>query len=380
MKQKRSMLANLLISLILVSICIIVLLGSWIVFSLPRQAASLFGPADPNLDFPQRIYLSARLLLQEQDITRANNPSGDVQTFEIQLGETTAEITRRLESKNLIPNARALRDYLVYTGLDTSIQAGEYMLNPRMSPLEVAHALQDATPQQISFNILAGWRMEEIADALPTSGLSFAPGAFLASARNPILTHPLSPYLPEGASLEGFFFPDQYRLDRNITQEQFISTILDNFMIKVIPTLSEGFQNQGLDLYKAVTLASIVQREAMSEDEMGTIASVFLNRLSIGMRLETDPTVQYALGYQNADQTWWKNPLGINDLKFYSPYNTYIFPGLPPGPIANPSLEALSAVAYPEQTPYYFFRAACDGSGRHNFSQTFEEHKANACP
>jgi len=254
------------------------------------------------------------------------------------------------------------------------------MLNPRMSPLEVAHALQDATPQQISFNILAGWRMEEIADALPTSGLSFAPGAFLASARNPILTHPLSPYLPEGASLEGFFFPDQYRLDRNITQEQFISTILDNFMIRVIPTLSEGFQNQGLDLYKAVTLASIVQREAMSEDELGTIASVLLNRLSIGMRLETDPTVQYALGYQNADQTWWKNPLCMNDLKFYSPYNTYIFPGLPPGPIANPSLEALSAVAYPEQTPYYFFRAACDGSGRHNFSQTFEEHKANACP
>ena len=187
-------------------------------------------------------------------------------------------------------------------------------------------------------------------------------------------------YLPEGASLEGFFFPDQYRMDRSATEEQFISIILDNFLIKISPALLDGFQKQGLNLFQAVTLASIVQRESVSEDEMGTIASVFYNRLSMGMRLETDPTVQYALGYQNASQTWWKNPLGLEDLEFQSPYNTYIYPGLPPGPIANPGLQALTAVAQPEQTPFYFFRASCDGSGRHNFSQTFEEHKANACP
>ncbi len=249
-----------------------------------------------------------------------------------------------------------------------------------MSPIEIAHALQDATPQNISFNILAGWRMEEIADALPTSGLSFAPGSFLAFAQNPVLSHPVLQYLPEGASLEGFFFPDQYRMDRDVTQEQFISTILDNFLVKITPTLLEGFKNQGLDLYQAVTLASIVQRESVAEDEMSTIASVFLNRLSMGMRLETDPTIQYALGYQNTAQSWWKNPLGLEDLKFDSLYNTYIYPGLPPGPIASPGIQALTAVAQPEQTPYFFFRASCDGSGRHNFSQTFEEHKANACP
>lgn len=380
MKQRNAFLAKLLVFLILIAICIIGVLSSWIVFSLPTQAASLFGPADANLEIPEHIYLSARLLLQEKDLLQPESPGGEPRTFTIQLGETTAEITRRLKAEGVISNERAFRDFLVYSGMDTSIQAGEYTLNPGMSPVEVAHALQDATPQTITFNILAGWRMEEIADALPTSGLSFAPGSFLAYAQNPILSHPVLEYLPDGASLEGFLFPDQYRFDRNLNQEQFITTLLDNFLIKMTPVLLEGFQNQGLSLYQAVTLASIVQREAVVEDEMGTIASVFLNRLSIGMRLETDPTVQFALGYQNASQTWWKNPLGLDDLKFESPYNTYIYPGLPPGPISNPGLQALAAVAQPQQTPYYFFRASCDGSGRHNFAKTFEEHQSNACP
>jgi UPF0755 protein len=98
------------------------------------------------------------------------------------------------------------------------------------------------------------------------------------------------------------------------------------------------------------------------------------------MKLDSDPTVQYALGYNTAAATWWTNPLSASDLQFDSPYNTYLYPGLPPGPICNPGLSALNAVAYPAQTPYYYFRAACDGSGRHAFAQTYEEHLRNACP
>ncbi|HET9907822.1 MAG TPA: endolytic transglycosylase MltG, partial [Anaerolineales bacterium] len=92
-----------------------------------------------------------------------------------------------------------------------------------------------------------------------------------------------------------------------------------------------------------------------------------------------DPTVQYALGYDILAQTWWKNPLSLQDLQFNSPYNTYIYVGLPPSPIANPSLESLRAVAFPAETTYYFFRAKCDGSGFHLFAVSFEEHLANAC-
>jgi UPF0755 protein len=155
---------------------------------------------------------------------------------------------------------------------------------------------------------------------------------------------------------------------------------LSNFSIKVDFAMREGFQHQGLSLYQAVTLASIVQREAVVEDEMPLIASVFLNRLADGIKLDSDPTVQYALGYISRQKSWWKNPLTLDDLQVDSPYNTYRNPGLPPGPIANPSLNALLAVAFPAQTPYYYFRAACDGSGRHAFAKTFAEHQANACP
>jgi len=140
-----------------------------------------------------------------------------------------------------------------------------------------------------------------------------------------------------------------------------------------------GFANQGLSLYEAVILASIVERETVVDGEQAIIASVFFNRLRQGMMLQADPTVQYALGYNDA-WGWWKSPLSLEDLNFVSPYNTYLNDALPPGPIANPGLEALKAVAFPEETDYYFFRADCDGSGRHLFTSTFEEHRSNACP
>jgi UPF0755 protein len=273
-----------------------------------------------------------------------------------------------------------LRDYLTYSGLDTTIQAGEYTLSPRFSPLEIAHTLQDATPSEITFRILPGWRLEEIAAALPTSGLSFSPEAFLEIASDPPVSLPLAQERPSGSSLEGFMYPDSYRLPRAITVETFLQTVLEDFQAKISPDIMQGWQNQGLSLFQAVTLASIVQREAILEEEMPMIASVFANRLVAGMRLDTDPTVQYALGYDDTKGTWWKNPLSLDDLQVNSPYNTYLNPGLPPGPIANPSLNALRAVAFPAETPYFYFRAACDGSGRHNFAETFEQHQANACP
>jgi UPF0755 protein len=153
-----------------------------------------------------------------------------------------------------------------------------------------------------------------------------------------------------------------------------------NFALHVTADLRDGFAAQGLSIPRAVTLASMVQREAMLAEEQPLIASVFFNRLSIGMKLDSDPTVQYALGYNAFQGTWWTNPLSLDDLQYDSPYNTYIYTDLPPAPIANPSLSALRAVAYPAQTPYYYFRALCDGSGLHTFAQTFEEHLQNDCP
>jgi len=167
---------------------------------------------------------------------------------------------------------------------------------------------------------------------------------------------------------------------RGISAGQLVTELVRDFALHLSPELRDGFARQNLTVHHAVTLASIIAREAVVDDEQPLIASVFLNRLAANMKLDSDPTVQYALGYDAVNQTWWKNPLDLADLQVDSPYNTYRYAGLPPAPIANPGLSALQAVAYPAQTPYYYFRARCDGSGRHAFAETFEQHVQNNCP
>lgn len=378
--SKRSVFIGIISAVFITLSCLLLVAAAWLSIDLPRQARKAFGPADKHLSTLQHLNLSARLMLQEEALRRPLDPEGALRPFQIKPGESTFAITTRLESEGLISSAAALRDYLVYSGLDTTLQAGQFELSPRMTAVEIAWALQDATPHEISFRILPGWRLEEIAAAIPTSGLEFSAREFLAMAYNPPQLSPLQGQLPQGVSLEGFLFPDSYRLLRKTSLEDFLKTLLADFQIKVDELMLEGFQRQGLTLYEAVTLASIVQREAVVPDEMPLIASVFLNRLRAGMKLDADPTVQYAIGFDKKSGSWWKNPLSLEDLKVNSPYNTYANTGLPPGPIANPGLGALSAVAFPSESAYYYFRSACDGSGRHNFAETFEQHQQNACP
>jgi UPF0755 protein len=305
-----------------------------------------------------------------------SSSAGEV-PFTIATGEEPASVAARLEQAGIIRNADAFIAYLVYSGLDTGLQAGEFQLSPALAPMQIAQKLQDATPAQVKFVILPGWRMEEVAASLPTSGLAISPEQFLLVAREP---HSGFDFMPKGASAEGFLFPGEHILPRAIGPVQVVALLMNNAALALSPEMRAGFARQGLDVYQAVTLASIVQREAVKSEEQPSIASVFLNRLAAGMRLETDPTIQYALGFDAVTNSWWKSPLLVDDLAIQSPYNTYQNSGLPPGPISNPSLSALQAVAYPAQTPYYFFRARCDGSGLHNFSETFDQHLKNGCP
>jgi len=239
--------------------------------------------------------------------------------------------------------------------------------------------MQSSISEEVTLVILAGWRLEEVAASLPTSGFAFTPNQFIQAMETQPQQYSFSAELA-GSSLEGFLFPGSYTLPREATAEQLVALILTNFENQVTAEIRTGFANQGMSLYEAVTLASIVEREAVNDEEMPMLASVFYNRLAINQRLESDPTVQYALRYNTEQATWWTNPLSLTDLEIDSPYNTYVFPGLPPGPICNPGLAALRAAAFPAQTPYYYFRAACDGSGNHLFAETYEEHLVNECP
>jgi len=352
--------------LTLVAVCILGFLGVWAINTIPQRAEVAFGPASPTLSTGQKFLLSWQLLKKEAALTLPTNPFGAELHFQIELGESPNSVVRRLEQDNLIQDAAALRDFLVYAGFDTKIQAGDYQISPASSAIEIAYALLDATPAEIPFAILAGWRLEEIAESLPHSGLEIAPELFLQETRN--------------RKLEGHLLPGIYIVPRTITLNALLDVLASAFEENVTPDMKDGFTAQGLSINEALRLASIIEREAVIDDERPFIASVFLNRLAIGMKLEADPTVQYAIGYNPSQGTWWTNPLSKTDLETNSPYNTYLYSNLPPGPICNPSVASLRAVAFPAKTPYYYFRATCDSSGEHSFAETYEQHVGNACP
>jgi UPF0755 protein len=381
MPKSRSSLPSILGACVLpaIGLCILALTaGVALVVSIPAQAEKAFGAPSPRLGEYQRFVLSAQLLLQKGSLTEGRDAQAAPRLFRIELGESTSSMSNRLQSEGFISSAGVFRNYLLYRGLDTSIQAGEFTLSAAQSPIEIAQALQDATPAEVPFGVLAGWRIEEIAAALPTSGLSIKPQDFLAAARSRPQGYTFSDDMPDSGTFEGFMFPGVYDLPRDLTATRLVATLAGGFEAQMSDDLRHGFASQGLNIFQAVVLASIVEREAIQEEEMPTIASVFLNRLASGMKLDSDPTVQYAAGFNTNQNTWWTNP--VVDTNIDSPYNTYLYAGLPPGPISNPGIPALRAVAFPAQTGYFYFRAACDHSGRHVFAVTYEEHIANACP
>lgn len=370
---------RLLMVFLLILSCTALLLGIWLVESVPSRAAQVFGPPAPHLGLMQRWNLSLRLLLAEKALTWPADPNGVERQFTVALGEAVDSVAFRMEDEGLIRSSEAFRTFLIYAGLDTGLQAGEYQLSPAWSAVELAYRLQDATPAQISFVVLAGWRAEEIAAALPTSGLTIAPDVFLRAVKRPAQVN-LPEVLQGVKRLEGFLYPGTYELERDTDVNGLLALLTAEFAAQTDADWRAAVEARGLTLEEAVTLASIIEREAVVDEEAPLIASVFHNRLQAGMRLESDPTVQYALGWQESAQTWWKNPLTLDDLRVDSLYNTYRNTGLPPGPICNPGSSALQAAAYPAESPYYYFRARCDGSGRHAFAVTFDEHLQNACP
>lgn len=368
------------VPLLLVGIlCILVSALALGIESIPREARRIFGSPASSLSAFQRMQYSFNLLIHQQDLLQPASQTGPKIKFTIESNESVNSVATRLQKSAIIRNAKVFREFLIYSGLDTTLQAGNYQLNPAQNGLQIAQQLQDATPAEVTFNILAGWRVEEIAAAIPTSGLSISQTDFLGLVKDPPAN-----FIPDGIfnakTLEGLLVPGKYQLARNARLDEVVHIFVNQFSSQVSPEIRASIEKQGLTLYEGVILASMVQREAIVEEEMPQIASVFYNRLAINMKLDSDPTVQYAVGFDKSRKTWWVNPLTASDLKVQSAYNTYLGAGLPPAPICNPSLSALQAVANPANTPYLYFRATCDGSGKHTFSITYDEHLQKNCP
>ena len=222
--------------------------------------------------------------------------------------------------------------------------------------------------------------MEQIADRLDATGVA-ARDEFLRAANDPVIV-PGVELLgePPPTTLEGYLFPDTYEVRQRVSGPEAAELMLRMFGKRVGDELRSN-PELNLSPHQILTLASIVEREAQQSAERPIIASVYLNRLTRGLPLQADPTVQYAVathdGALAASYNYWKTGLTSQDLEIESPYNTYLHPGLPPAPICNPGEAAIKAVLQPARTDYLYFVAKNDGSGAHLFASTLEEHERN---
>ncbi len=335
------------------------------------------NPADWARTEWLRLSLSQRQA--ELETPAGANPAEQILTIES--GETPGLVARKLATNDLISDAGLFVAYLRVEGLDTQIEAGTYFISQTQTIPQIAQIIIDSSNSNILFRVPEGSRIEEVVALIDSnSRFQFSGAEFLQVAGTGAVIPPeLSTRygIPAGASLEGFLFPDTYVLSPNITAAGLRDELLARFGAAVTPQMIQDASDQGLSVRDAVTVASIIERESVHDDENPMIASVYRNRLSIGMKLDADPTVQYALNRTRG--SWWPQITLADYQGVQSPYNTYLRQGLPPGPIANPALAAIEAAIYPAESGYYFFRVRCDGSFYHTFAVTYDEHLANGC-
>ena len=287
-------------------------------------------------------------------------PSADVV---VEPGSAVRTIGRRLDEEGVIRSALLFELWLRARGDAGAIQAGTYRLPRDRGLPTVVDMLVDGETVLVEVTVPEGLRLEQVAGVVARS-LGVDSAAFVAAAVDSLLADSLD--LP-GPTLEGYLFPETYRVDPSTTARGMVRIMAGQFHDVFDDVWRARADSLGVPVDRIVTLASIVEEEARVPEERKTIAGVFWNRLSQGMRLEADPTVQYALGGH-------RERVLYRDLEVDSPYNTYRNTGLPPGPIASPGRAALEATLYPDSVPYLFFVATGEG-GRHAFSQTLAEHE-----
>ena len=339
-----------------------------------EQQSDWLSDADLSASSVERMIIGLYLRFRQDDIERPAGDDGTPVPFAVELGETAVTIAARLAEEGLIADPSLFRLYIRYHDVDAHLEAGDFDLRRDMTMIEIAEALQQARMVEVTVTILPGWRAEEIADMLEREEIMRG-DAFLALVRQGTFAYAVLADRPEGVSLEGYLYPETYRLPARASALDLVERMLKTFEERFSPEMRQAIRSQGMTIHDAVTLASIVQREGAVAEEFPIIADVYLNRLEQGIYLQADPTFQYARGYDPASDKWWA-AFEVEDVQLVqSPYNTFLNPGLPPGPICSPSQASLEAVAFPADTAYLFFYSK--GDGTHAFAATYEEHLAN---
>lgn len=291
--------------------------------------------------------------------------------FEIRPNQTLRTISRNMVDHGLARNALVIEVYGRYREYDRRLQAGRYLVTPAMAPVEIIEQIiaGDAVFDELTVTIPEGWTVVQIADHLDRVGL-FSADRFLEAAlmQDAYRDFRLVSDLPDGKILDGYLFPDTYRIFADSTPESVVRRMLANLHARITGDVLARVADRGMSLHEVLTLASIVQSEAGGAYQMADVAGVFSNRLRDRIRLESDATVNYALGTSKRQPTF-------ADVAVQHPYNTYQNFGLPPGPIGSPGMDAIRATLAPSVHDYFFFLHPPDR--RIVLSRTFAEHLQN---
>lgn len=290
--------------------------------------------------------------------------SSNIVTVEIPTGASVQEIAELLQDKQIIKNSQAFQWYVRNNALVESMKAGIYELDASATTPEIVAVITKGDVKESLVTILPGQRLGQIEQSLIKFGFSESEVKQALKPEN-YEGHPALVAKPSNQSLEGYLFPESFKVNSTTTVKQIITKSLDEMADAVTPELIDAWQKQGLGIHQAISLASIIENEVSESGDRAAVAGVFFNRLNSGMSLESDPTYLYA-GYLSGQD---------GNRAIDSPYNTYKIPGIPPGPISNVSLSSLRAVAYPQDNDFIFFVAGDDGVT--HFSKTLEEHEAN---
>ncbi|MEX2442552.1 MAG: endolytic transglycosylase MltG [Alkalispirochaeta sp.] len=271
--------------------------------------------------------------------------------IEIERGQSVRSVGRWLEKEGLVPRAALFEAYVRWTGTAGRIQAGRYSLDPALTPRDYVNQFVagDAIIDDIVVSIPEGWSLFDIEVYFENLGL-FPKERFQQAAvmQERYRNFPLLDHLEDDTILDGYLFPDTYRVFPDSTPESIVVRMVTTFHDRMSSELLDEIRRQDRTIHDVLSLASIVQKESATDGEMPLVAGVFWNRLQMGMRLESDATVNYVLGTRKLQPTF-------ADTEIDHPYNTYENYGLPPGPVGNPGLPAIRAAVYPAEHDYLFF-------------------------
>ncbi len=283
----------------------------------------------------------------------------------IDKGSSITRVSKILEREGVIKSSEFFKIAYKLYFRGRVINAGDFKFDKPLSIIDVLKKLISEYGILVSFTIKEGDSIFDIAERLEKNSI-FKKKYFLNFVREN--TYFISDLAPRAKSLEGYLYPDTYKFSKGIGIRKLVSIFVENFRKNFFPVWNKRPKSYMFTINETVTLASLIEKETSSKRERSIISSVFHNRLKKGMLLQCDPTFIYALKLDGV----WRGKIGYKEIKYNSPYNTYLYKGLPPGPIANPGIESIKAAIYPKLTKYLYFVSKNDGT--HYFSKTLKEH------